>query len=84
MGADGRPIDLFSSPQLRHIIAHPEAVLELVTHPGTLHDPEFPPDTLLTNQRQWEYDFLLSPQFKRWLGMMEAKIINYGAIIRKD
>ncbi len=80
MRSDGQPIDLFFSEQLRHLIARPNVTLELVTHPGELHDPDFPPDTLLTHQRQWEYDFLLSSRFDEWLAMMDAKIVDYEAL----
>lgn len=80
MGADGQPIPLFFSEQLRRQIAHPDVTVELVVHPGKLHDPDFPPDTLLTHQRQWEVDFLLSARFNEWLDWMNAEIINYEGI----
>jgi predicted glycoside hydrolase/deacetylase ChbG (UPF0249 family) len=80
MGADGRPIDLFFSKQLLHLVAQPEITLELVTHPGKRYDPDFPPDTLLTHQRQWEYDFLLDPEFEKWLKKIGAETINYTAL----
>jgi predicted glycoside hydrolase/deacetylase ChbG (UPF0249 family) len=80
MKEDGRPIDLFFSRQLQRLITQPEIALELVTHPGKQADPEFPPDTLLTHQRQWEYDFLLSPEFEKWLKKIGAEIINYAAL----
>jgi len=80
MGADGRPRNLFFSKELRRLIAHPETTLELVTHPGNRDDPYFPPDTLLTHQRQWEYGFLLNARFDTWLEMMNAQIITYMAL----
>lgn len=80
MGADGQPIDLFFSEQLRHLIARPEVTLELVTHPGKICDPDFPTDSLQTHQRQWEVDFLLSTSFAKWLEMMNAKIVSYEAL----
>jgi predicted glycoside hydrolase/deacetylase ChbG (UPF0249 family) len=79
MGTKGQPHALFFDEQLHQRLARPEITLELVTHPGVLHDPDFPPDTLLTHQRQWEVDFLLSPGFAVWLEMMEAEIVNYRA-----
>jgi predicted glycoside hydrolase/deacetylase ChbG (UPF0249 family) len=80
MEPNGRPFDLFFSKQLQRLIAHPEIALELVTHPGKREDPDFPPDTLLIHQRQWEYDFLLGPVFEGWLEMTNAKITNYLAL----
>jgi hypothetical protein len=47
----------------------------MVTHPGKLDDPDFPADTLLTHQRQWESDFLLSDLFDVWLQRMAAQIV---------
>ena len=78
MKSDGEPVDLFFSEGFRRLIAYPHISLELVTHPGTLHDPNFPPDTLLTHQRQWEYDFLRSPRFGEWLEMMGGQLIRYN------
>jgi predicted glycoside hydrolase/deacetylase ChbG (UPF0249 family) len=82
MGPGGQPVELFFRQRLRRLIAPPEITLELVTHPGILQDPDFPPDTLLTHQRQWEYDFLLSSHFDEWLAMMEAEIVDYGKIVQ--
>jgi hypothetical protein len=61
-------------------ISHLGIVVELVTHLGKRDDPDFPPDTLLTHQRQWKFDFLLSPCFDTWLEMMNANIISYMAL----
>jgi predicted glycoside hydrolase/deacetylase ChbG (UPF0249 family) len=80
MGADGHPSPLFFSERLRRLVANPEVTLELVTHPGKQDDPDFPPDTLLTHQRQWEVEFLLSSYFDEWLEMMDAEIVNYKAL----
>lgn len=77
MGADGHPKPVFFSEQLRRLVSRPEVTLELVTHPGKQDDPDFPPDTLLTHQRQWEVKFLLSSHFDKWLEMMDAEIVNY-------
>lgn len=54
-----------------------KTIMELVIHSGKRNDPDFPPDTLLTHQSQWEHDFLLSPGFDAWLVMMEAEMVNY-------
>jgi len=80
MRSDGVPVDLFFSERFRSLVTRPNITLEMVTHPGALHDPEFPPDTLLTHQRQWEYDFLRSPRFGEWLEMMEAEISSYNTL----
>jgi len=80
IGSNGQPIDLFFSEQLKNLISRPNITLELVTHPGALQDPDFPADTLLTHQRQWEYDFLCSSRFDEWINLMDAEIINYQAL----
>ena len=80
MRSDEQPIDLFFSSQLRNLIACSETIIELVVHPGRIDDPDFPPDTLLTHQRQWEFDFLRSKRFQDWLKWMEARIVNYQAL----
>jgi len=80
MGSDGVPINLFFSERFRHLITRSHITLEMVAHPGMLHDPDFPPDTLLTHQRQWEYDFLLSTRFEQWLERIGAGLINYVAL----
>jgi predicted glycoside hydrolase/deacetylase ChbG (UPF0249 family) len=80
LGSDGKPVKMLFSKQLRDLIAGPDITLELVTHPGAYHDPDFPPDTLLTHQRQWEYDFLLSPRFDEWLGSIGAEISSFKAL----
>jgi predicted glycoside hydrolase/deacetylase ChbG (UPF0249 family) len=76
MKSDGKPRDLFFSNALKHLIAHPEHSLEMVVHPGTTLDPEFPPETLPPQQRQWEYDFLRSPLFEEWTTWIGAQIIQ--------
>jgi len=76
IGSEGQPKPLFFSLEFHHLVARPDVILELVTHPGVRDDPDFSPDTLLTYQRQWEFDFLLSPCFDAWLEGMEAEIIN--------
>jgi hypothetical protein len=40
------------------------------------------PDTQLTHQRQWKYDFLRSQRFDEWMEMMDAEIVNYRSITR--
>ena len=80
MGPEGVPMNLFFRTRFHRLIARSNITLEMVTHPGKLHDPEFPPDTLQTHQRQWEYDFLLSTRFDKWLEMMEAAISSYKAL----
>jgi predicted glycoside hydrolase/deacetylase ChbG (UPF0249 family) len=80
IGSDGAAVKSFYSEELRRLVARPNITLEMVTHPGWLQDPHFPPDTLLTYQRQWEYDFLLSPGFDRWLEMVNAEVINHETV----
>jgi predicted glycoside hydrolase/deacetylase ChbG (UPF0249 family) len=75
MGTDGKPGDLFFSKALQQLIARPEIHLEMVVHPGGADDPEFPPETLLPHQRQWEYDFLRSALFKEWKTRTGAQMV---------
>jgi predicted glycoside hydrolase/deacetylase ChbG (UPF0249 family) len=74
MRSDGKPADLLYNKVFGQLFALSNMTLELVTHPGKLHDPDFSPDTLQTNQRQWEYDFLRSSCFDEWLVLVDALI----------
>jgi len=81
MAADGQPNLLFFGEQFRRLIARPGVTLELVTHLGADPDPNFPTDTLLTHQRQWEVDFLLSSRFAEWVEKMGAETVNYRTML---
>ena len=80
MQPPGQPREQFRSPEFLQILRGPNITLELVTHPGEITDPDFPPDTLLTHQRQWETDFLRSDQFFDWREQIGAEVVGYPAV----
>ena len=77
---NGMPTDLFFSARFRHLISQPNITLEMVTHPGKLDDPDFPPDSLTAHQRQLEFNFLLSERFDQWMENINAVFSSYKGL----
>jgi hypothetical protein len=72
----GDPRPDFHGEHLCELLSRPGVTLEMVTHPGYAHDPEFPRDTLGPERREWELDFLLSPAFAAWLERMGGELVR--------
>jgi hypothetical protein len=73
--AANEPHPAFHAERLRELLSRSGVTLEMVTHPGYAHDPDFPRDALGPERREWELDFLLSPAFAAWLEMMDAEVV---------
>jgi predicted glycoside hydrolase/deacetylase ChbG (UPF0249 family) len=71
------PHPLFQSHRMQALLGRPDVIAELVVHPGSANDPDFPPDTLVSNRREWETAFLLSNTFETWLQDLDAEIVSY-------
>ncbi len=69
----GKTSSLFDG-QLLQLLGRPEVTAELVSHPGLVDDPEFPPDTLPADRRQREVEFLQSDAFADWLLAIGAEV----------
>jgi len=74
LAADATPIPLLSGRRVCDLFGRSPVTVELVTHPGRAHDPDFPSDTLPADRRQCECDFLLGPAFSRWLQVVGADV----------
>ncbi len=73
----GKPRPLFFSNTLKRIVEKPNVTLELVLHPGRADDPDFPRDSISPKRRQWDFDFVRSPEFDNWLESLDGEIIRY-------
>ena len=69
----GQVSPLLFGPAVRRRLARPGVTAELVLHPGRADDPDFPPDTLSAERRQWETDFVRGPAFAEWLAAVGAE-----------
>ena len=56
----------------RSLQAQPDAVVELVTHPGRADDPDFPADTLPAWRREWEAGLLASGALAAVISVLRA------------
>jgi hypothetical protein len=59
--------------RVRRLLDRPGVTVELVLHPGRAVDPDFPPDTLPAERREWEFEFVQSAAFDDWLAAVGAK-----------
>lgn len=66
---------LLNGRRVRRLLGRPEVTTEVVLHPGRAQDPDFPPDTLPAERRQWEYDLVQSALFDRWLEAVGAQVV---------
>jgi len=81
MCISGKPCPLLYRKTLQKLLNHPDVTLELVLHPGRAYDPEFPPDTISPKRRQWDFDFVCSPEFDSWLETLHGEIIQSRNIL---
>jgi len=75
MNISGKPRALFFSKALSKILHNPDVTLELVLHPGRAHDPDFPPDTISPKRREWDFNFVRSPEFDSWLKKLGGMLL---------
>ena len=80
MDSNGMPEDLFFSDRIQRLVSRPDITLEMVSHPGKADDPDFPQDSLTAQQRQLEYDFLLSVRFGKWIETTNAVFSSYKGL----
>lgn len=76
LSPNGDPSLLTEDSRLRRLLGAPNLTLELVTHPGSLPDPDFPADTLGVDRRANEVAFLRSETYLRWVGRLGATVAN--------
>lgn len=69
----GEALPLLFGRRVRRLLKRPGVTVELVLHPGRAVDPDFPPDTLPAERREWELEFVQSAAFDNWLAAVGAK-----------
>ncbi len=68
----GEAVPLLFGRRVRRLLKRPAVTVELVLHPGRAVDPDFPPDTLPAERREWELKFVQSAAFDDWLAAVGA------------
>ncbi len=69
----GEAVPLLFGRRVRRLLDRPGVTVELVLHPGRAADPDFPPDTLPAERREWELEFVQSAAFDDWLAAVGAE-----------
>ncbi len=69
----GEAVPLLFGRRVRRLLDRPGVTVELVVHPGRAADPDFPPDTLPAERREWEFGFVQSAAFDDWQAAVGAE-----------
>jgi len=75
----GEVSPLLHGRQVCRLLARPGMTAELVLHPGRAGDPDFLPDTLPAERRQWEFDFAQGDVFAEWLAAVTGWVAHRPA-----